>query len=249
MRNQTTSKAFDAASDLIGVILYGSRARGDADAISDTDVCIVTAETPLPLIYQPSDDLLRRLIPEQANLSKYTTTEFQKLVRNGSLFVWHLKLEGRISWSKDGWIESALEDVKPYMRASRDICGYQLLLKDIEESFSSSVVINIFDLAMLFTVARNTCMVLTFLGGQPAFGRTAVFEVARGLYGEQFNFQPEYYLRLASWKLWYARGHITEQDLPGLSEAMLMFDHVQMLTEFALAVIEKYEEPSRCTTS
>lgn len=129
---------------------------------------------------------------------------------------------------------TALREVGPYQKAARDIHSYELLLDDIEGSLQEDGEVRVFDLGMLFTVARNTAMVLSFLGGRPAFGRTSVFDVASDIYQKRFAFSPPTYNRLLRWKLWYVRGYHQDEGIPGKIDAFEMFDHVQALVDFAL---------------
>ena len=216
------------------VILYGSRARGDYDRASGRDICLVFDDIPFaPVELSPREEL-SSLVPEAANVTIYSRTEFATMVRNGSLFAWHLKLEGQIIFAQDSTIQSIFQEIGPYQRAPSDIQSYQGLTNDVADSLRRSRVVSIFDLAMLFTIARNTAMVLSFLGGRPAFGRTSVFDVSHALFGHRFAFRPDLYRRLLRWKLWYVRGLLPSEWIPSKDEAMVMLDHVRNLTDFAL---------------
>jgi hypothetical protein len=72
------------------IVLFGSASRGDDDRASDIDI----------LILADTADRIRTLSAQYkgsgANVSSYTWKRFGRLVVSGSLFVHHLRLEGRI---------------------------------------------------------------------------------------------------------------------------------------------------------
>jgi predicted nucleotidyltransferase len=67
------------------VILYGSRARGDAEESSDTDLLVATTE--------PS---ARHVSEGKLSLSFYGEGELKKRAKSGDLFVAHIVNEGRL---------------------------------------------------------------------------------------------------------------------------------------------------------
>src|SRR5262245_46459624 len=70
------------------VWLYGSVARGDADELSDTDVLLISdaSDHPIPAVQAVAE----------ASVSHYTWGQITSLAEVGSLFLHHLRLEGRV---------------------------------------------------------------------------------------------------------------------------------------------------------
>jgi hypothetical protein len=85
----------DLPVDARAILVYGSRARGDAVEGSDLDL-LVLVDTP-----QPSASGV------DVNVSFYTLEQLQTGV--GTLFGAHLKRDGRILWDADGRLAAALE--------------------------------------------------------------------------------------------------------------------------------------------
>jgi predicted nucleotidyltransferase len=87
----------DISSDVEGLLIYGSQARGDAVPGSDLDVlALVTA----PRASTYSGDV---------NVSYYTREQLSTGV--GTLFGAHLKRDAKIVWDKDGYLARAVEEM------------------------------------------------------------------------------------------------------------------------------------------
>lgn len=95
--------------------LFGSVARGDADALSDRDVLIV-------------DDNIETLAARSAQLKAqgasvacYTFAKLEALAAHGALFVQHLKLEARIGRDHGGRLKRLLTEFVPRSDYSTEI--------------------------------------------------------------------------------------------------------------------------------
>ena len=155
------------------VWLYGSAARGDRDALSDLDVLLISNDS--------NDDQLVELPPESV-LSRYNWNEFEVLAESGSLFLHHLRLEGRlIGGDPEGRMRSVklVRHVGPYRLYRRDIAGFFQVLSDVvsAEQYGSTPE---YELGVLATLTRHSAILASYLNGQPCFSRQTVFEVACG---------------------------------------------------------------------
>src|SRR5690242_14005150 len=76
------------------VWLFGSHARGNHDPHSDVDILVISAVD--------CSREVRRILEkdrfdprEKLDVSFYTWTGIEKVINSGTLFGWHLKLEGK----------------------------------------------------------------------------------------------------------------------------------------------------------
>ena len=77
------------------IILFGSTARGEADAESDLDVLVIK-ETPEPFVQRL--ETMARLCPPgvHADILVYTPEELQRMVEDGNPFILRALEEGRV---------------------------------------------------------------------------------------------------------------------------------------------------------
>jgi predicted nucleotidyltransferase len=77
------------------VILFGSAARGEADADSDLDVLVIK-DTPEPFVQRL--EVMAKLCPPgvHADILVYTPDELQRMVEDGNPFILRALEEGRV---------------------------------------------------------------------------------------------------------------------------------------------------------
>lgn len=85
----------DLPSNVQGLLVYGSQARGDAVAGSDLDL-LALVDMPRPSTHAG-----------QVNISYYTRQQMETGI--GTLFGTHLKRDSRIIWDPDGLLANAVE--------------------------------------------------------------------------------------------------------------------------------------------
>ena len=166
----------------MGVIEFGSTARHDTDQYSDIDICAIVDDSELDVVEGIRQAVASRYGTDESSLVCYSLSSLDHMVRSGSLFTWHLRLEGRILSDPDGIIDEALASLVPYRNYGLDVAQFKDVFADVVCEYLEAKSLNTFELHVLFVVARNICMLLTVREGHPEFGRRTVVPAARALF-------------------------------------------------------------------
>jgi len=202
-------------SNIKSIIVYGSHARKDNDINSDYDICVLTQNK------QDIDlDNLREIIGKcessELNSACYPSDVVDNMLNYGSLFLWHLKLEGKVLFGED-YFTKKIEKLNPFIHHHQEIKYHSQLFEDLLRAWKELTIINEHDLSLLFTIARNTCMILSHKLDKPSFGRLDSFSTAKKLYPD-LPLSLNDYLNLEKWKITYERGGLHNYALPGFDE-------------------------------
>lgn len=223
----------EESPDILAVMLFGSAAREDSDTCSDWDIFILCVDLSLNELLRVKQYVIRSLIGDRGSVCAYRRRDVVIMASKGSLFLWHLRLEGKIIFSKDGVLEEILAGLKRYCSYADDLNCYKGLLGDVKLSVKKWYVLSEFDLSLLFTISRNVCMLLCHHEHKPTFGRFDVYSVASDMFREKFPLSERLYRELCSWKMWYERGVKLNSSLPNEIECSIMVREVEGLLEFA----------------
>jgi len=159
----------------VAIWLYGSYARGCEDQYSDYDILAV-CDHPVSL----NKNELPILIPEEKiSLTYYTWTEIKGMASYGSLFLHHLSCEAKIIYESEeveGRLSAILNKLCFYKKASKDIRAFFTVLNDIEEAIKYDYSIS-YELSVIGTVLRHSCILGCYIGGFQKFGRSEPVEI------------------------------------------------------------------------
>jgi hypothetical protein len=160
--------------------LYGSEARGDVDDLSDSDILLVADSQISPRdILEASRDLLAI-----GSASRYDWNEIEGMAKYGSLFLHHLRLEGRCldsSKTRAVSLRAILNQLPPYQRVKADVRAFQATVEDIRQSLEDDGSL-IFELSVLATVVRHAAILGCYVSGHPTFGRLRAVETVVDLW-------------------------------------------------------------------
>lgn len=222
--------------NILSIILYGSRARRDHDKSSDLDICILTKERQAEEIsLEDIEEVVAPLQPTRITPTCYPDAVVDSMLEHGSLFLWHLKLEGEVLYGED-YFALKIKRLKKFENHQDEIKYHSELFQDFRRAWEYLNIINELDLSLLFTVTRNTCMVLSHYAGKPSFGRISCFSSAKQLF-PNLPMMIDDYLYLSSWKIIYERSLESQQSLPNLKEYEGIILTVANLLKYATETI------------
>lgn len=153
--------------------LYGSRSRGDADALSDSDLLVVGP---------PGTDTelaASEFTYPHPKISFYTWDELRRMHSYGSLFLLHVRAEGRRlrpSGGDSDRLPTLLASLPPFSRAEEDLAGFRRALVESRTSLADGGWPD-FECEVVATVARHAAILGAYCVGEPAFGREQPFHV------------------------------------------------------------------------
>lgn len=156
------------------IILYGSYARCENDRFSDMDILIVI-EKDNEKSYIIKDSQGTTLPDKWITVYSKATMETMKTFT--SLFLWHIKLESKIIYKKDSYIETLLDNLPEYVNTNDDIQQYKTILNDIKEIIKNSKCTIFYEISLLASLVRNISIAYCYLNGKLCFGRATPVEL------------------------------------------------------------------------
>lgn len=224
--------------NILSIILYGSHARKDHDESSDYDICVITRE-------RKNEELNMRELEEAivpfevagTNIVCYPEAILDSMLAHGSLFLWHLKLEGKVLYGEQ-YLNDKLHGLARFKTHYEEIKYHAELFHDLKRAWELLCIVNELDLSLLFTIVRNTCMVLAHKAGKPSFGRVSSYYSAK----ESFLNLPitiDQYLYLSRWKLLYERESRKPAQLPSNGEFEKLLLEIDKFLQFAIREINQ----------
>lgn len=188
-------------------VLFGSRARGDADHLSDVDVAVFVNARDMETLTHIKHEITEGTVHPRVALSVYSKRTAENLARSGSLFLWHLNLEGKVLLDREGWLHLLLSNLEPYgkEKALRDLATFENVLADVRLALDHGETTLVFEAATTFAIIRNLGIISTHTMGAPCFGRMkpilALLEAMR----DRFPFAPWELSLLETLRLNYTR--------------------------------------------
>jgi hypothetical protein len=206
----------------LATVLFGSRARGDADRLSDTDIAIFVEADGAEELREVKAEFEAGSHNSNTTLSLYSRGTAEYMACEGSLFLWHLKLEGKIINDRHKWLSNLLQDLPAYgnAQASRDLKTFSQVLSDCSYALSNQLNTLEFEMATMFAVLRNVAIIYCFKNGTPCFGRTSPITKLAHDTGAGFPFSSEQILCLERMRLAYVRN--PEPALPHMSGSAVL---------------------------
>ncbi len=227
-------KQFGAASDddIQSIILFGSHARGDADFFSDQDVCVFTGPVDYSRLLDIREKVAREFSVPISAVAAYPEPIIAAMRQMGSLFLWHLHLEGKILHDRDEFARKTFSHLQRFAGYLQELELFEALLADIAVELEREGQLTEFDLHLLQTVIRDTCILMTYFKGRAIFGRKSALVTARTLW-PSFPVTLSLYEELCTWHLRYFRGCPCDLVRPSTRRSREILEAVQRMVSFA----------------
>jgi predicted nucleotidyltransferase len=225
-----------AQPPVVAIILFGSQARGDYDTKSDTDLAIFAALSGYRELSSLKHELTT-LLPKDVEVALYSKKTILRMAHSGSLYLWHLRKEGKILFERSAFASQILSNLPPYSatKAYMDLSTFRIVLKDVLQTIAAGRETATFEAATIFSVVRNAGTILSAVNGLPIFGRVEPLRYLKGQMGTDFPFDEPTLHQLLQVRLSYSRGIGVEEEvrLPEIetaaASALKVLDYVERM--------------------
>ena len=116
------------------VCIFGSTARNSTDDLSDRDVLVVAGDR------HRREEIAAHWSRNGWSVASYSPRRLRQVIRAGSLFVQHLKLEGIIVVDKGGWLSDSLRRAVPKNSYMKDAFASVSLAKPVERFHPNATI-------------------------------------------------------------------------------------------------------------
>ncbi|MDQ0271925.1 nucleotidyltransferase domain-containing protein [Cytobacillus purgationiresistens] len=230
---------FNYIKGLEVVMVYGSVARNEADINSDIDIFALVVDSLTEIEREKLIEKIYYQFPaKEVNVSLYTKEIFNKMSRDGSLFLWHLKKEGKYLFNKRN--ENIFINLSNFDGYQKNMKLYRDLFSSVQKSLVENGV-NSYDLSMLFFLCRNISILTCFKIGNPNFGRYSAYENLT----KYLNYEPVSYsnfISLSKWRIDYTRGLEEELAYPNRDRLIKMINEVSNLLDVCEKIINSEDK-------
>lgn len=223
------------------IYLFGSVARGDQDEQSDVDILIV--------IDNCSEDDYIKYKKEYASIlqipvswiSLYREKKILKMHEKGSYFLWHLKQEGKVLYSRENELDKLFATLPRYRGMKEDIKEYRQILDDVNEELHNVYLCIEYELSVLASLVRNTCIMLSYLNNRFDFSRNQVVKYCIDTY--KIDISLEEYRALYQYRS-YETGKIQRVEKGKIEDINKWVKVENQLLDISEKEVDDYEKKS-----
>lgn len=187
------------------IAVFGSCARGENDERSDIDLLFIIDDCSNEEYSRKKDYLISQLKVPEGWISVYKKSSIKNMNKYSSYFLWHLKLESKVIFSRNNFLEEIFKNISEYKKVESDLNQYQNICKDIRDLISYDLRTYKYELSILASIARNTCMTLCYIIDKKSFGRIEPVDISINYVGENFPFSIDEYKNLYEYRISYKR--------------------------------------------
>lgn len=187
------------------VWLYGSKARGNADQASDTDLLVVGSEEDVVA------EALEGLDYPRVKVSFYSWAEIERMRAYGSLYLHHIAEEGvPLRATREERLGQLLGNLPRFSRPREDLDGFKAAYSEGMSSLEDGGWPD-FECEVIATVARHAAILGAYCVGDPAFGREQPFWVIGEALGYDSGEIKVLVAGATGWRLHLAGAHEDER--------------------------------------
>jgi len=154
---------------VVSICLFGSYARGTADPLSDKDVLIVGSAA------ERTDQLEKEWRSSGWNIARFTHSDIRRISRKRSLFIQHIKQEGRIVRDDNEFLSTEIDRYLPKDDYSIEITEAVRQLTNLPVS-EGTYWIDLCIADILFAIVRNIAILNTASSGAYVFSYDLLVE-------------------------------------------------------------------------
>lgn len=184
------------------IYLFGSVARRESDEYSDIDVLIVIDDCDEQQYEYYKKSYAEMLEMPIEWISLYRIKKIKQMYKKGSYFLWHIKKEGVKLYSKENELEILLVTLPDYTGIENDLKEYQKIVEDVEEELKNAFISPDYELSVLASLVRNTCIAIDYMNGKFDFGRKSAIITCKNLFLNEVNFTLKEYDELYKYRLY-----------------------------------------------
>lgn len=220
------------------IYLYGSMARGDVTKDSDCDLLIAIKDCSEET-FSSIKDATSKWHPElNCEIAIYQISALKAMQTKGSLFLWHIKTEAQIVYSRGNQVASILAQLAEYSGAPDAIAEYCEIMHDIMTDDTDDIDVIQYNLSIMATLIRNTCIVCCYLIGDKQFGRISPVRTCASYFKDQFPISLKDYEQLYLYRISINRGG----NMPCKSNLGYYYDDWKTKTNALLALAHRLME-------
>ncbi len=227
------------------IYLFGSVARGEDDQFSDVDILIIVQDCTEEEYIELKDYYAKILDIPVEWISLYRISKVEKMYNRGSYFLWHIKKEGIKLYSKTDWLEILLKTLPQYKDMEKDLQEYCDILKDIDLELQNEYIDSNYELSVLASLVRNTCIVLSYMNNRFDFGRESVIITCKDIYKKQILFSLDEYIELYKYRL-FETGKLNTLEKGSIELIKKWIYYERKLLKMALKGVKVYVRQNKC---
>ena len=182
------------------ILIFGSFVRGDSEEKSDIDILIIIDNCSPRKKFLTSLNIANEMDIPSGWISLFTISEFKKLCYTGSHFIWSLKLDGKILYSRNYFLERCFKKLPLYLNMKNDIYLSISRLNNLIFTIKSSKRNYGKEITLLGYLIRNTLMILSYTYGYINFNKYEVMDICSNISDLNIPFSKEDYHLLLSIK-------------------------------------------------